>query len=240
MTIRCMIVDDEPLARKVLEKYISSLPFLKIDKKCSNAIEAAEYLHENEVDLIFLDIKMPGLSGIDFIKTLSEPPKIIITSAYSEYAIEGFEYSVTDYLLKPFSFERFLKAVNKVPKIQSAEPAGYNTVQTETKRDFIFVKADKINHKVKFSDIRYIEGYGNFIKIFVNDKMLLVSDTEKNMEKQLPEGQFLRVHKSYIININSIKKIEKNVIDIGEKVIPVGKYYKMNVEKILEQFKLKN
>jgi len=235
VTIKCIIVEDEPLAQKVLEKYISSLSSLKLVKKCNNALEAIDFLQGNTVDVMFLDIKMPELTGLDFLKTLTNPPKVIITTAYPEYALEGYEYSVVDYLLKPFSFERFLKAINKIKidtPVKSSQTDEYGD-------DFIFIKEDKINHKVFFSKILYIEGYGNFLKVFTDDKMVMISETMTNLEQRLPESQFLRVHKSFIVSIRKIDQIEGNLIKIGKKTIPVGKYYKMNVEKMLSKFNIK-
>jgi len=235
VTIKCIIVEDEPLAQKVLEKYISSLSSLKLVKKCNNALEAIDFLQGNTVDVMFLDIKMPELTGLDFLKTLTNPPKVIITTAYPEYALEGYEYSVVDYLLKPFSFERFLKAINKI-KIDTPVKSSQTD---ENGDDFIFIKEDKINHKVFFSKILYIEGYGNFLKVFTDDKMVMISETMTNLEQRLPESQFLRVHKSFIVSIRKIDQIEGNLIKIGKKTIPVGKYYKMNVEKMLSKFNIK-
>ena len=156
MKIKCIIIDDEPLAQRVLEKYISSLPSLELVKKCDNALEAMSFLHHNNIDIMFLDIKMPELTGIDMLKTLANPPAVIMTTAYSEYALEGYEYSVIDYLLKPFSFERFLKAVNKVISKQSVNLLKEEHNDEVIVDDFIFIRADKIDHKIMYSDINYI------------------------------------------------------------------------------------
>lgn len=239
MSIKCLVVDDEPLAQSVLEKYIASLSSLSLVKKCNNALEAIAFLHENEVDLMFLDIKMPQMTGLEFLKTLTHPPEVILTTAYSEYALEGYEYSVVDYLLKPFSFERFLKAVNKIIMKKNVETNQISTTENKIYEDFIFLKADKIDHRIPFSDIIYIEGCGNYIKVFTKDKMLLVSETMTTIEKNLPENLFLRTHKSFIVSIEKIQQIEGNMIRIGKKSIPIGNFYKMNVEKILAKFNLK-
>jgi len=239
MKIKCIVVDDEQLAQRVLEKYISSLSSLELLKKCNNALEAMSFLHQNKVDLMFLDIKMPELSGIEFLKTLTHPPHIIITTAYSEYALQGYEYSVTDYLLKPFSFERFLKAVNKVIT-RAAEISNVTSVSNdETVNDFIFLKADKIDHKILFSEIKYIEGCGNYIKVFTNNKMLLVAETLTTIEKNLPTELFVRIHKSYIVSIKKIDQIEGNLIRIGKTSIPIGNYYRMQVNTIVDKYNLK-
>jgi len=238
MKIKCLVVDDEPLARRILEKHISCVPSLELVKQCSNAMEAAAYLHTKTVDIMFLDIKMPELTGLELLKTLPNPPHVIITTAYSEFALEGYEYSITDYLLKPISFERFLKAVNRIiPKTRETDFLAGSTA-SEIKDDFIFLRADKIDHKVSFSTIKFIEGCGNFVKVFTDNKMLVVAETMTTMEKNLPPDRFLRTHKSYIVSIQKIEKVEGNIIRMGEKTIPIGKQYKMNVRQILRHFHL--
>lgn len=238
MKIKCIIVDDEPLAQRVLEKYISSLSSLELLKKCNNALEAVSFLHQNKVDLIFLDIKMPELTGIEFLKTLTHPPDVILTTAYSEYALEGYEYSVTDYLLKPFSFERFLKAVNKVMVKKEEISHITSTSNDEIVNDFIFLKEDKINHKISFSNIKYIEGCGNYIKVFTVDKSIITAETMTAIEKKLPSDRFLRTHKSYIVSIVKIEQIEGNMVKIGDKRIPISKMYRMRVNEVLSQYNL--
>jgi len=234
MTIKCLIIDDEILAQEVIEKYISSLPSLDLIKKCDDAKEAADFLLHNSVDLMFLDIKMPDLTGIDFLKTLKNPPKVIITTAYPEYALEGYEHSVIDYLVKPISYERFLKAVSKVP-FKNEE----NIIsEKEPGEDFIFIKESGVIHKILFSDIRYIEGCGNFIKLVAGDKELVYLETMKNLEKKLPENQFIRVHKSYIVSIWKIELIEGNRITIDKKIIPVSKHYRINLDKVISKYNI--
>ena len=239
MSIKCIVVDDEPLAQSVLEKYIASLSSLELVKKCNNALEAMAFLHENKIDLMFLDIKMPQMTGLEFLKTLTHPLKVILTTAYPEYALEGYEYSVVDYLLKPFSFERFLKAVNKVIMKKDGEMNQVSTTAEKIYDDFIFLKTDKIDHRIPFSNIVYIEGCGNYIKVFTKDKMLLVSETMTTIEKNLPAHLFMRTHKSFIVSIDKIQQIEGNMIRIAKRSIPIGNFYKMNVENILKKFDLK-
>ena len=236
-----MIVDDEPLARRVLQKYIASLPSLELVKECSSALEAAAFLHQHTVDLMFLDIKMPELTGLDFLKTLTNPPGVIITTAYSEYALEGYEYSVIDYLLKPISFERFLKAVNKVidRKDTAKSKSRFPEVPADRSDDFIFLKSDKVRHKVFFSEIRYIEGCGNYIKVYTDDKMLIVPERMTTIETVLPGELFLRVHKSYIVSLKRIQQVMENKLKIGDKMIPIGNVYKMKVNRIIEPYILK-
>jgi DNA-binding LytR/AlgR family response regulator len=233
--IRCIVVDDEPLARKVLKKYIDKVPSLELVKQCSNAMEAAACLHESSVDLMFLDMKMPDMTGMDFIKTLSGPPKIIVTTAYSEYALEGYEHAVIDYLLKPISFERFLKAVNRVqetvqgPGRLQATPRG----DVHQKDDFVFLWSNKIEHKVKYAAIRYVKGYGNSVEVYTDDQMITVWETMKTVQESLPKSAFLRVHKSFIVAIDRIDKIEQNRIWMGETEIPIGKHYKKDVTQMV-------
>lgn len=239
MTLKCLIVDDEPLARRVLDKYIATLSSLELVKECASAMEAAAYLHAHPVDVMFLDIKMPELTGLEFLKTLKDPPKVILTTAYSEYALEGYEYSVVDYLLKPISFERFLKAVNKVmPGIEVERHEGVAAAPSEAD-DFIFLHADKAEHKIQLSQIRYIEGCGNFVKVHSDDQMIMTSGTMAAMEEHLPKDRFLRVHKSYIVSIGRIDRIEGNMVRMGKETIPVGAYYKQALERMMERHRLK-
>jgi len=232
--INCIIVDDEPLARRILEKYISQVHSLNLAGQCKNAAEAAAYLHEHKTDVMFLDIKMPELTGLELLKTLSNPPTVILTTAYAEYALEGYEYAVADYLLKPFSFERFLKAVNR---IQSC-----NSIQQEInvgapKNDFIFLREDKIENKVFYSDITFIEAYGNFVKVNTSKKVLLASEKISTLEKKLPENLFVRTHKSFIIAVQKIEQIEGNMISIAGREIPIGGFFKKRVSEIIKENK---
>lgn len=233
MKIKCMIVDDEPLAQRVLEKYINSLDSLELVKNCKNGLEALSYLHQNRVDIIFLDIKMPELSGLEFLKTLNHAPYIIITTAYSEYAIKGYEYAVVDYLMKPIPFERFLQAVNKVIDKRDTNYNRSIASSDNNSNDFIFLKSDKINHKVFFSEIQYVEGCGNYIKVYTDDKMLIVSERMTNIENILPDKLFFRIHKSYIVSIKKIDQVMGNKVKIGDKVLPIGNFYKIKVKEIL-------
>lgn len=238
--IKCIIVEDEPLAQRVLEKYIASLTSLELVKKCNNALEAAAFLHRHKVDLIFLDIKMPEITGMDFLKSIADPPAVIITTAYSEYALEGYEYSVVDYLLKPVSFERFLKAVNKAIKMMNIGTQGKTTSAAGKKAgaDFIFLKSEKINHKINFSQIDYIEGCGNYIKVFFADRMIIVSERMSAVEKSLPPDRFIRIHKSYIAAVGKIEQVGGSHVRIRGKDIPVGSVYKLRLNEILEKYNL--
>lgn len=233
-----MIVDDEPLAHKVLEKYIHSLASLELVSKCGNAVEAAAYLHENRVDLIFLDIKMPGLTGLEFLKTLSNPPLIVITSAYSEYALEGYEYSVVDYLLKPIEYERFLKAINRVHERFKQKAPESQLSRNKGTNEAVYLECDNAAHRIKLSDIKYIKGYGNYVNVHTSKKVILISGKMKTIEEQLKGTEFVRVHKSYIVSLNKIDRIEGNRIHIQEDVVPIGRFYKKALDSILRFHKL--
>ena len=230
--IQCVLADDEPIARQILERYIAQSPHLELVSSCRNAFEVIEVMQEKKVDLLFLDINMPELSGLNLLKTMHQSPHVIITTAYSEYAVEGFELSVVDYLLKPFSFERFLQAVLKVPR-KNPVPASVSVPSVESKQDFIFVKSDKKVLKIKFSDISHVEAYGNYVKI-MTDTTVLTPYTLSEFLTKLP-SDFLRIHKSFIINFNQLQAMEGNqlVLDNGV-VLPIGKAFKKNVVDRIE------
>ena len=226
--LNCIIVDDEPLSQDVLKKYIEEVPGLKLTASCFNALEAMEIMRENPVDLVFLDINMPKISGIDFLKSLDNPPLVIFTTAYPQYAVEGFELDVADYLLKPISFERFLKGVNKAFDIYSRKSAS----SVHPDKRFMTIKSDKKIFKINYSDIRYFQAYGDFVKVYLDNKILISSDTLKNLEKSLP-SQFIRVHKSYILSIDRIKYIEGNVAHLENCEIPLSPNMKEDLLKRL-------
>ncbi len=232
--INVIIVDDEPLAQDVLETYIEKVPELHLVKKCGNAFEANEVLKNNQIDLMFLDIQMPQLTGIDFLKTLSKPPLVIFTTAYPNYAIEGFELNALDYLLKPISAERFMKAVNKATEqleLQRKEtPVAMGHTPEEDNTDYIFVKADKKLVKINFDEIIYIEGLKDYVIIRLENTRVITLQTMKSLEDKLPMGMFKRIHRSYIVNINKISAIVGNMVEVMEKGqakhLPVGKNYR--------------
>jgi DNA-binding LytR/AlgR family response regulator len=221
---RCAIIEDEPLAQNVLKKYIGDYPLLELAAVCGDAIEAQALLTGGDIQLIFLDINLPRLSGISFLKTLSHPPMVIFTTAYPEFAVEGFELDAVDYLLKPFSFERFLKAVNKaLSKLGNSrlKKAGEKSVDT-----FIFLKADKKVYKIDFEKILYVEATGDYVKVVATDNQYLVNNTLKNLLEELPPAGFIRVHKSYIISLDKIRFVEGNYIKIADSDIPIGAAYR--------------
>jgi DNA-binding LytR/AlgR family response regulator len=233
MKIKCLVIDDEPLAQRVVERYAEDLPFLEIVHKCDHAMEALELLKTNEIDLIFLDINMPKLTGIEFLRTLKHQPLVIITTAYAEYAIQGYELNVLDYLMKPFSFERFVKAVQKAQEVlRSREVPGDETGPHESSEgSFIFIKSSKKTFRVNFTDILYIEALGDYVKIYTTDKMIVSYQSMKNLEKLLPSKNFPRVHKSYIISMARVEMIEGNHVKIKDRRIPIGTNYKAEFEK---------
>jgi len=219
----CIIIEDEPLAQNVLKKYIADHPSLDLDAVCNDALEAQAILTKQDIHLIFLDINLPKLSGINFIKTLLRPPLIIFTTAYPEFAVEGFELNAVDYLLKPFSFERFLKAVNKAfEKLNSQN-------SNENKIIHIFLKADKKIHKVDLDSIHFIEAIGDYMKVVTDSGQLVVNETMRKLQKELPSKSFIRVHKSFIISRNKIKFIEGNFVQVADKSIPIGATYRNDV-----------
>ncbi|MCK5147545.1 response regulator transcription factor [bacterium] len=233
MKIRCLIVDDEPLARRIIEKYIATLPAFELSGQCSSAIEAAGFLQQNNIDLIFLDIQMPELTGLDFLKTLQHPPKVILTTAYSEYALEGYEYDVMDYLLKPIPFPRFLKAVNKHPLLQ-LENAPRVATANKSESEYVMIESDKKTYRLKNNEIDYMEAYGNFIKIWSVKGMILTAGPMKEMECRLPSGCYIRIHKSFIVRIDAIRQLEGNMVRLKNKTLPVGRAYKMKLEEALK------
>tara|TARA_R110000751_G_scaffold2470_3_gene13128 strand:+ start:149263 stop:149961 length:699 start_codon:yes stop_codon:yes gene_type:complete len=225
--LQCIIADDEPIARQILENYIQAIPNLEIIASCKNAFEVFEILQTKTVDILFLDINMPKLSGLSLLKTIQQKPSVIITTAYPEYAIEGFELSVTDYLLKPFSLERFLQAVNKVPQKEVSKPETTTIIKQEIPQS-IFVKSDKKIIKIDFDQINHIEAYGNYIKIFT-DTMILTPQTLTEFLEKLP-NHFIRIHKSCIINFNQLKLIDGNQVVLQNNTkLQIGKSYRKSV-----------
>jgi len=241
--INVIIVDDEPLALDVLETYIEKLPKLNLVQRCSNAIEANEALDAHDIDLMFLDIQMPQLTGTDFLKTLSKPPLVIFTTAYANYALEGFELNAVDYLLKPISLERFMKAVNKaVEQIELQNNSGSGPSDNKEQSDFIFVKADKKLIKIKYNDILYIEGLKDYVIIRMETGRVITLQTMKSLEEKLPKHLFKRIHRSYIVGIDKIKAVVGNMVEVMEKGqakhLPVGKNYRDQLLAIINENRL--
>jgi DNA-binding LytR/AlgR family response regulator len=226
MEIRCVVIDDEPLAISKLEGFISRVPGLKLSRTFDSGVEAMSWLKENQTDLIFLDIQMEQLTGIQFLEATDLNTRIIITSAYDEYAIKGFELNVTDYLLKPFSFQRFIKAVDKVMDYYSGRKEGRKTDDNDSR--FLFVKTEYRYERIDIEDILYIEGMKDYLRIICSDKKIMTLQSFARIEESLPSGKFCRVHKSYMVAIDKIKSVERGVIIIADKKIPVSNTYKEN------------
>lgn len=243
--IRTLIIDDEPLALDVLETYISKMPELHLVAKCSNALEANEILKKQEVDLIFLDIQMPQISGVEFIKALPNPPMFIFTTAYSNYALEGYELNAIDYLLKPISMDRFMKAVNKASEqfeLRKKEEGAAGHMPAGEGEDFFFVKADKKLVKVKYDEILYIEGLKDYVIIRLEQGRVVTLQTMKSLEDKLPVNKFKRIHRSYIVSINKIHAVDGTSVDVYEKgqikQLPIGKNYRDEILEIVNKNKL--
>ena len=231
-TIRCLVVDDEPPAREIIRRYVESISMLQLVGECSNAIEAFAFLQKQAVDLMFLDIRMPQLNGNDFLKTLKSPPKIIYTTAYSEYALEGYELDVVDYLMKPIPFDRFLKAVNKACQVslQRPESIGLDEKKTES---FVYFRADRKMVKVMLRDILYIESMKDYVKVVTENTTIITKQSISSVEEMLPEKEFVRVHRSYIVSLSRIKTFTSELLEIDRTEIPIGKLYRNGVMKAL-------
>ncbi|HEY8929006.1 MAG TPA: LytTR family DNA-binding domain-containing protein [Mucilaginibacter sp.] len=241
--IRCLIVDDEPLALHILEDYISKIPFLQLVKATTNPIEALTLVQEKQIDLVFLDVQMPELTGIQFLRIANGKAKVILTTAYPQYALEGYELDVIDYLLKPIAFDRFFKSVQKAQAVlqpaAAPMPAPQQDPVPQQKQkdllsDFIFVKTEHKIQKVYLNDILFIEGLKDYISIFTPAERIITLQNMKKMEDALPEQHFIRVHKSYIVSINKIDSIERSRIFIRDKIIPVGDTYREDFFKIID------
>jgi DNA-binding LytR/AlgR family response regulator len=225
MKLNCLIVDDEPVARKGIAEYVAEVDFLFLIAECESAMKASSFLNQGAVDLIFLDIQMPRLSGIEFLRTLKNSPLVIFTTAYSEYALESYSLDVVDYLVKPITFERFMKAAQKAQEIHSLK---HGAVQAR-EADHFFVKCDSKYEKLMFNEVTYIEALQNYAVIHTQSRKLITYITMTGLESQLPKGQFLKVHKSYIISIAHIKSLEGHEILIGESRIPISRNLKDEV-----------
>ena len=227
--ISCVAIDDEPLALVVLQDYISKVPTLELKRSFTDAFAALEYLKKEDIGLLFLDIRMPQITGIQLLKSLPKPPLVIFTTAYSTYAVEGFNLDAIDFLLKPFEFDRFLKSVNKASEYLNYKDKPY----ISESQGFIFVKSDYQILKINTEDIRFIEGMDDYVKIFTNDKMVLTNIPMKEILKKLPPNKFVRVHRSFIVPLNRIESVRNKRIKIDDKIIPVGDSYSDSFFKIL-------
>ena len=238
--IKCLIVDDEPLALDILEDYISKIPFLTLHKRLQNPIEALTLVQQEKIDLVFLDVQMPELTGIQFLKIANDRCKVILTTAYPEYALDGYEHNVIDYLLKPIAFDRFYKAAQKVQDLlcnvpsqptPALEVAPSNTSFTH---NFIFVKTEYKIQKIYLDDILFIEGLKDYISIYTKTERIITLQSMKKIDEALPAHSFVRVHKSYIVALDKIESIERSRIIIGDKIIPIGDTHRDNFFKMIE------
>ncbi|MTI87514.1 MAG: response regulator transcription factor [Balneolaceae bacterium] len=239
--IKCIIVDDEPLAHDLVSNFCERLPHLVVAAQCYDALEALEWLSSNQVDLMFLDLNMPKLKGFDFLRTLQNSPKVIVTTAYKEHALEGFELAVEDYLVKPFSFERFLKAVNKAV---SARPSGAGKgtgkegkqAEAAGPASRFFVKGEKKYYQINTDDVLYAEASGNYSTLYLRDEELLVHEKISDLEELLPSPGFMRVHRSFVVAVDKIKTIQGNSISVGKAEVPIGQTYSKTVrDEILKR-----
>ena len=233
-TIHCIIVDDEPIAREILEDHLHKIEAIKIIATCKNAMEAFNVINNHKIDVIFLDINMPEISGLSFAKSINKNIKIIFTTAYREYAVDGFDLKAVDYLLKPISFERLLQAVNKflnenIPVYTESK----NELTTE-KSDFIFVRSDRKMIKINFSEVNYIESLGDYLKIHLQNKTIITRETISNMEAKLPKKEFIRIHRSFILSISKIESFTNEFVEVSKKAIPISRSYKKEVLQRLE------
>jgi DNA-binding LytR/AlgR family response regulator len=221
--LRCLIVDDEELARALLENYVSRLPQLELAGLCKDPVEALQLMQAQAVDLLFLDIQMPGLTGIELLRTLPQKPLVIFTTAYPQYALEGYELDVVDYLLKPISFERFVQAVNKAAERRGQEPA----------KDYILVKSEHKIHRIRYEDILYIQSMREYVSWHTTEGRILSLGSLKGLEEELPRSHFIRVHKSYMVSKSKVQTLEGNMLHIGKEKIPIGASYREEVLRAL-------
>lgn len=235
MKLRCLLIDDEPPALKILASYISNINGLEIVGQCKNALEALDVLNQHAVDVIFLDIKMPKMLGTEFLKNLSHPPKVIFVTAYRDYAVEGYELDAVDYLVKPVSFERFFKAITKLNRMMGKETISASVDYKSNPEAFVYLKVDKDMKKIFVNDIVYIESWKDYIKLFlINGKNLIIKQTITAMENLLSEHRFLRVHRSYMVSLKKISGYNGVSVQLDAKEIPIGRLYKQAVMERLQ------
>ncbi len=223
--MKCLVVDDEPLALDILESYIKKVPDLELVGKCSNALEASEFLKNHKVDLMFLDIQMPEITGLEFMRSLSNPPLVVFSTAYSEFAVEGFELNALDYLLKPVAFDRFNKTIERVREYMSLKKSD-EVEAPDLENDHIFIKSNQKQVKLSYDQIFYVEAFADYVKLYTAEKRYITLQTMKNMELKLPKEKFIRVHRSFIVGLKYITSFYSSEVEIGAVKIPVGKNYK--------------
>jgi DNA-binding LytR/AlgR family response regulator len=232
MSYTCLIIDDEQLARKLLQEFVSKIPSLELKGMCKNPLEALEIMHTETIDILLLDIQMPELTGVEFLKTIKNRPATIFTTAYSEFALEGYQLDVIDYLVKPFSLDRFILAINKAMEfIDLKRKASETSSVIRNETEHLLLHADHKIYKVKLTDIMYIEGLKEYVSYYTREKRIIVLQSLKSIEESLPPDRFIRVHRSYIVPIDRIKSLDGNQVQIGDKLIPIGRSYKEDVLK---------
>ncbi len=231
--IRCFIIDDEPPAREIIRRYIDEVPMLELAGESSNAVQAMALLQQQAIDLVFLDIRMPQLNGTDFLRILKHPPKTILTTAYSEYALEGYDLDVVDYLMKPIRFDRFLKAVNKAFPINGTLTETKPLEDAKRTDSFVYFRADRKMIKVMLSDILYIESMKDYVKVYTPQGVIITKQSITSVEAMLPEKMFVRSHRSFIVAVNRIKSFTSELIEIDKAEIPIGKLYRNSVMKVI-------
>lgn len=232
--ITCLAVDDEPPALDVVTRHIAAIPSLRLAGTCMNAVQALAMLQQQSIDLLFLDIQMPQILGTQFIRTLKNPPKVIFTTAYRKFAVEGFELDAVDYLLKPITFERFLKAVNKITSLPALETPPSPAKNEAVSERFIHLRADRKVQKIALDDIIYIESLKDYCKIITTSKRIITRQAISSIESSLPAGDFIRIHRSYIVSLNKIESYTNDLIEIARQELPIGRMYRHDVERSLK------
>jgi DNA-binding LytR/AlgR family response regulator len=231
----CLLVDDEPPALEILNHYIRETPVLHVVKECHHAMAAFEFLQQHQVDLIFLDVQMPRLLGTELLRSLPHAPKVIFTTAYRDYAVEGFELGAVDYLLKPYSFDRFLRAVHKVLDLEQRIAPSPATILSKQSDRFLYVRADRKMVKVMVDEIRYIESLKDYVRIFVNDQQIITKQTITALEEMLPENEFMRIHRSFIVAVKKVDSYDHHSVFVSKTELPVGPLYKQEIMKRLSR-----
>lgn len=233
---RCIIIDDEPIAIRVIKNHLSAFIGFELIAECCNTLEAMPILAKQKVDLLFCDIQMPQITGVDFIRSLAQPPKVIFTTAYRNYAIDAFELNVVDYLLKPVSFERFTLAINHFLELQSIQPTpDENKNRATSEREFIFLKADKKHYKINLSDLLYFESLGDYVIAFTKNNKIITKERISHFAENLPSNRFIQIHRSFIISIDKIETVGPGFVEINKKKLPIGRNYKPVLNKLLHR-----
>ncbi|MEN8117614.1 MAG: LytTR family DNA-binding domain-containing protein [Bacteroidota bacterium] len=232
---RCIIIDDEPIAIRVVKNHLAAFAGFEVVAECANALEAMPILSKENIDLLFCDIQMPQITGVDFVRSLSHPPKVIFTTAYRDYAVDAFELNVVDYLLKPISFERFAKAINHFLELESHTTNRQNNDEAETKsHDFIFLKADKKHYKINLADILWFESLGDYVIAITTDKKIVTKERISHLADELPKKKFIQIHRSYIVSVDKIESVGPGFVEINKKKLPVGRNYKPTLTDLMK------